>query len=375
MEQKWADKFGGIIKNPQAVAKTWKQKTGKPVIGWAIPDGPEELILASGALPMAVLGAEVAFSRADAHFQGFACSYTRTLLELSLRGELEYLDALIIPHTCDALRAYDLVIKEIGKVKNVETYRPPRLKDNKASEKYLREELERIRKRLGEITGHYPSADEINKASEQINSLKKALKELKKELKTGRVSSLEFFSAVEAGMAGDKPEVNKLVLELVKEAAARKPEKATSKKLVLAGKVAEPLAILSEIEAAGFQVVDDLLVNGSRYVKSTVELDKDPIYALADAQLDKIPVAGVFDRDKTRSERIIQKVKKSGARAVIFLVQKFCEPYEMDVVGVEQDLTKAGIPMLRLESDYQTSSVAALRTRIQAFSEMLSPKI
>lgn len=367
-------KFEEIFKNPQAVAKTWKQKNNKPVIGWAIPDGPEELILAAGALPMAVLGAEIPFSLGDAHFQGFACSYTRTLLELSLRGELDYLDALIIPHTCDALRAYDLVIKELGKVKNVETYRPPRLRDNKASEKYLREELERIRKRLGEITGHFPGDDDIRKASEQINALKKELKELKKEVKTGRVSSLEFFSAVAAGMAGDKQEAAKLVAELVREAGSRKPEKATSKKIVLAGKVAEPLSILGVIEAAGLQVVDDLLVNGSRYVKSKVEIDKDPIYALAEAQLDKIPVAGMYDRDKTRAERIIQKVKKSGAKAVIFLVQKFCEPYEMDVVGVEEDLKKAGIPMLRLESDYQAGSVAALKTRIDAFSEMLSAK-
>jgi len=373
MAGRWSDRFEEIWKHPQSSAKNWKAKTKKKVIGWAIPDGPEELILASASLPVALLGAGIPFSRADAHFQGFACSYTRSLLELLARGEMEYLDALILPHTCDALRAFDLVVKEISKIKYVETFRPPRIKDNAASVKYLKEELERMRKRLGEITGHYPSLEEIRAGSETINNLKAALNEVKKQMKAGRVKPREYFSAVQAGMVGEKEEITKLVQEFLKEASDRKPE-ARPRKIVLAGKVAEPIEILDEIEASGFQVVDDLLVNGSRYVKSTVDLNQDPIQALADAQLAKMPVAGMYDKEKSRGERIIQKVRRTAAHAVIFLVQKFCEPYEIDVVGVEEELKKAGIPMLKLESDYQTSSVAPLRTRIDAFAEMLTAK-
>jgi benzoyl-CoA reductase/2-hydroxyglutaryl-CoA dehydratase subunit BcrC/BadD/HgdB len=339
------------------------------VIGWAIPDGPEELIMASGALPQALLGSDIPFSQADAHFQGFACSYTRSLLELLSRDEMNFYDAIILPHTCDALRAFDLVAKEIGKLKIVETYRPPRLRDNPVSENYLRAELERMRKRLGEITGHFASPDEIRQAEKTTNELKDALKEVKTQLKAGRASALEYFSAVQAGMSGDKLEMTKLVKEFLEELKARKPEKLSAKKVLLAGKVAEPLEILDAIEAAGFQVIDDMLVNGSRYIKSKAALE-----ALAEQQFCKIPVAGMYDRDKTRAERILRKVKRSGAHAVIFLVQKFCEPYEMDVVGVEEDLRKASIPVLKLESDYQTSSIAPLKTRIDAFAEMLSAK-
>jgi len=372
MDEKWAKRFEEIWRHPEETAKKWKSGK-KMVIGWAIPDGTEELILASGAMAQALLGSDLPFAGADAHFQGFACSYTRSLLEMLTRGELDFYDALIIPHTCDALRAFDLVIKDIARVKIVETFRPTRLRDNPASEKFLREELERIRKRLGEITGHFASDQEIKLAAAELNALKETLREVKTQMKAGRASALEFFSATQAGMAGDKKEVIKLAAEFLGEVKAR-PARAGGKKILLAGKVAEPLSILSAIEASGFQVIDDLLVNGARYVKSAVDLSKEPIQALVDAQLDKIPVAGMYDRTRSRGERIIRRFRRSGAQAVIFLVQKFCEPYEMEAVGVEEELKKAGIPMLKLESDYQTRSIAPLKTRIEAFAEMLATK-
>ncbi len=372
MEKKWMDKFEAIEKNPQAVAEDWKKKTGGKVIGWAIPDGPEELILAAGALPLALLGAGIPFSRADAHFQSFACSYSRSLLEQITRGELDFVAALIFPHTCDAMRALDLVVKDLGRIKYVESFRPPRLRDSEAAAKYLKEELGRIRGRLAEITGHSASDQEIRQASETINELKTELMNLKKEMAAGRASAMEYFSAVSAGMAGDKPEVTKLVKELISESKSRKAEKAGKKPVILAGKVAEPLELIAEIEKAGFLVVDELLVNGSRYVESLVDLKRDPIEGLIRAQFDKIPVAGFYHRKETRSERILKRVKESNAAGVIYLLQKFCEPYEMEVVGVEEDLKKAGVKVLRLESDYQVSSLAPLRTRIDAFGEMLA---
>jgi benzoyl-CoA reductase subunit C len=373
MEQKWVNKFEAIFKNAQALAKKWKAANHK-VVGWAIPDGPEELVMASGAKPQALLGTEIPFSKADAHFQGFACSYTRSLLELLTSGQLDFYDALILPHTCDALRAMDLVAKEQGGVKNVESYRPPRLRDNPASRNYLMEELSRLRKRLSEITGHYATDEEIKQASASLNRLKDLLRGVKTELKAGKASALEFFSAVQAAMSGDKQEVEGMVREFLVELKNRKPLPTKPEKIVLAGKVAEPLSLLEAIETAGFQVVDDLLVNGSRYVKSIVELEQAPLQALAEAQLAKIPVAGMYDREQSRGERIIRRVRRSGAKAVIFLVQKFCEPYELEVVGVEEELTRAGIPMLKLESDYQSSSIAPLKTRIEAFAEMLKAK-
>jgi len=371
MNENWVKKFDGIWREPKKWVEKLKKETGKKVIGWAIPDGPEELILASSAYPLGLLGAGTAFSLAEAHFQGFACSYSRTLLEQIKRGELNYLDGVIFPHTCDAMRALDLVVKEMEPFKLVESYRPPRVRDNASAVKYFSQELERVREKLGKLTGHYAKGEELEQAIEQVNEVKELLKQVKKEMVSGKVRAREFFSLVQAGMVGDKKEVGALAIKFLEEVKARKGTNQKKLKIVLAGKVLEPIEMIDELEQAGFQVVEDLLVNGSRYIESQVELGSEPIKDLVYAQLNKIPIAGVYDSKKSRAQWVIQRVKESQAEAVIYLVQKFCEPYELEVVGVEEELNKEGIKVLRLESDYQTSSLPPLRTRIDAFAEML----
>jgi len=237
--------------------------------------------------------------------------------------------------------------------------------------KYFSQELERVRKRLGELTGHYAKAEELGPAIKQVNQVKEWLGEVKKEMVSGRVNAREFFSLVQAGMAGDKREVGELARRFLEEVKARNTSNQKKLKVVLAGKVLEPIEMIDELEHAGFQVVDDLLVNGSRYIESQVKIGSEPMKDLVYAQLNKIPIAGVYDTKKSRAQWIIQRVRETQAEAVIYLVQKFCEPYELEVVGVEEELNQAGIKVLRLESDYQTSSLPLLRTRIDAFAEML----
>jgi benzoyl-CoA reductase subunit C len=52
------------------------------------------------------------------------------------------------------------------------------------------------------------------------------------------------------------------------------------------------------------------------------------------------------------------------------VVEKFCEPHAFDYALVMPALDQAGLPYLMLEME-QTPSLEALRTRLQAFVEML----
>ncbi len=375
MAENWRERFDQIWKEPSKTARQWKEKTKGKVVGFCLPDAPEEIILASGALPLALLGKGIAFSRADAHFQSFACSYSRSLLELIERGELDFLDAIIIPHTCDAMRAFDLVVKSMDRFEMTESYRLPRLRENPCAEKYFREELDRLRNKLAELTGHYPDSEEIRQACGTLNKLKSLFGQLKKELKDQRISAGEFFSALRASLVGDRQEMVSLIEQFLLEIKNRTP-KEQGFKIILAGKVAEPPEIIDEIERAGFVVVDDLLALGSRWIESKVDTNIEPISALIKAQFEKLPFAGLVEnREKSRAQWIIEAVRNSGAHAVIYLLQRFCEPYELEVVGIEEELKQAQIPFLRLETDYQTSSLPPLRTRLDAFYEMLSEQI
>ena len=59
------------------------------------------------------------------------------------------------------------------------------------------------------------------------------------------------------------------------------------------------------------------------------------------------------------------------ADGVIHYGLSFCQPYAIEAFKVEKALKAAGIPMLSIETDYSMEDVEQLKTRVEAFVEML----
>jgi benzoyl-CoA reductase/2-hydroxyglutaryl-CoA dehydratase subunit BcrC/BadD/HgdB len=64
-------------------------------------------------------------------------------------------------------------------------------------------------------------------------------------------------------------------------------------------------------------------------------------------------------------------VKEGGLKGVIFLHLKFCEPLIFDYPDLKKGLDREGIPNLFIETELHTSASSQIKTRLQAFSEML----
>ncbi|MBI5118278.1 2-hydroxyacyl-CoA dehydratase [Candidatus Poribacteria bacterium] len=90
------------ISNPSI--EDWK-KRGKPVLGYICAYIPRELIHAGGILPYRI-GARgcATTTQADAWMASLTCSFSRSCLELALRGEYSFLDGLISMNTCECMR-------------------------------------------------------------------------------------------------------------------------------------------------------------------------------------------------------------------------------------------------------------------------------
>ena len=56
---------------------------------------------------------------------------------------------------------------------------------------------------------------------------------------------------------------------------------------------------------------------------------------------------------------------------MIFLHLKYYEPENYDYYDNAQTLEKAGIPTIRIETEFGTTSLGQIRTRVQAFLEMV----
>mgnify|MGYP006266682975 FL=1 len=50
----------------------------------------------------------------------------------------------------------------------------------------------------------------------------------------------------------------------------------------------------------------------------------------------------------------------------------FCDAWAVEHYMLDKDLKASGIPMLRLDREYVTGSIGQLRTRVQAFLEMIA---
>ena len=79
-----------------------------------------------------------------------------------------------------------------------------------------------------------------------------------------------------------------------------------------------------------------------------------------------------YDPQKKRGDILVDLVKKNNADGVVVSMLKFCDPEEFDYPVYKTQLEDEDIPILYLEIDQQQLNSEQVRTRIQAFQEMLA---
>ncbi|MBO8138679.1 MAG: 2-hydroxyacyl-CoA dehydratase [Desulfotomaculum sp.] len=72
-----------------------------------------------------------------------------------------------------------------------------------------------------------------------------------------------------------------------------------------------------------------------------------------------------------RIDDIIRLAKEYKADGVIYYTLQFCHTYGIEYRAAERALQEAGIPVLRIESDYSDEDAGQIQTRVQAFLEMI----
>jgi benzoyl-CoA reductase/2-hydroxyglutaryl-CoA dehydratase subunit BcrC/BadD/HgdB len=133
--------------------------------------------------------------------------------------------------------------------------------------------------------------------------------------------------------------------------------------------LADPL-LFDVIAEAGARVAGDLLDLGERYFAVDAAEVGDPLEALADRLLALVPTPTKHHSQRSRAAYLLSLVRGRGACGVIFARQKFCDPHGFDYAQMARVLGEAGVPHLLVELE-QASQAGQLRTRIEAFVEML----
>ncbi len=365
-----------IVAEPYTEARR-RQAAGQKIIGCLLTDVPEELIHAAGAFPVGIMGSNAGVRLADAHLQVWACSLMRTSLDMGLRGELDFLDGIIIPHTCDTTRMMVGIWRHTCKTPYIDNFLLPRQVNRPSARDYLIGELARLRENLAQVTGQEITVEKIQASIRLFNENRRLLRQVMQlhAEHPGLLTTREAYTVIKAAMLIDKAEHNRLLQELIPQLEQKASSSAgatvVKTRLVISGAVWEPPEILDLIEEAGGVLVGDDFLTGARYLGPDAAEEDDPLAALADRQLQKIPFGGYDNPDAPRANFLVDLVRKAKADGLIFLHLKFCEPENYDYNDMHEALNGAGIPNMRLETEYINPTLGQIRTRMEAFIEII----
>jgi benzoyl-CoA reductase/2-hydroxyglutaryl-CoA dehydratase subunit BcrC/BadD/HgdB len=128
-------------------------------------------------------------------------------------------------------------------------------------------------------------------------------------------------------------------------------------------------------------VVVDTLCNGTGDSLPHADVDRDPIEALAYRYLDKVNCPKTYiDNKELNLQKDLENrfgdigyfAKEFEVDGSILYVYKYCDPFGFEVPARKAYYNAINIPHLYLEDEYTTGTIGQLKTRIQAFLEMIA---
>jgi len=362
--------FRGLLTTRHDVAKRWKRE-GKRVVGWTCTYVPQEIIYAAGALPVMIFGDLESTKLADAYLPNNTCSFARSCFNLALKGNYDYLDGFVASNSCDNRdKMYDMW-RYYTKIPYIYFINTPHSNTEKAH-KFFHKEVVRFKESLEKAFGTTISEEALSNAIKAYNENRILLKKVYdlRMRKPPLVSGMEALEITLSSMVSPKEEHNKSLSQFCDEAFKRTDPPKEGVRLLVSGSVMDSTELLRIVESAGGNVVADDFCTGSRYFWDLIDYDGDPLRAIARRYLGKIPSPYTLQHE-ARFKHVVEMVKRYDVEGAIIFVLKFCDSHQFDAPHLIQELKALGLPVLYLEWEHSMSGMAGLKTRIEAFIEMI----
>ena len=342
---------------------------GTKIIGYFCTYTPVEIIHAAGFLPVRILGGRGPVTGADSLVPTFVCPYMRMALDKALAGGRSYLSGIVQGYTCDVACGLVRIWQENLPGALFHTIPLP-YNDSPDARRFFRAALAEAAEKLNLIGGSF-TEERLDASILLYEDVRGAMRELFRFRAENRLglSAAELLSVILAGFV-TRPEEYRLMLhdltDQVPTMAAARP----GLPVLVSGSVLEEPAVLEVIEAAGGRIAADDLCTGFRCVQPPVDRAADPVEWLMDRTFRRIPCPA-RSRAEERLQLLLGLVAESGARGVIFPLQKFCTPHLADLPTLMKGLREQGIPSVVLEMEEAGLNEGSLKTRVEAFFEML----
>jgi len=358
------------------------RSNGGKVVGLYCVFVPEDLIMATGAIPVGLCaGAQFSVPDAEEVLPRNTCALIKSSFGFKVSRTCPYLQAsdfVIGETTCDGKKKMYEILGEYHPTYVMEV---PQKKTPLGRELFL-EELRGLRGKLEQETGVVITGDKLAEATSLVDGKRRALQRLlnARKARPAPISGLDALLVTQISFFDDAArfteKVNALCDELEERIARDEgPFPADAPRVLLSGC---PMAIPNWklhriIEDSGAVVVGEESCVGTRYFgnltgKNDGRLESQ-LKAIADRQLETH--CACFTPNNERLEDVLELARGWSADGVVHYTLQFCHTYANEAVKVERALVRENVPLLRIETDYSDEDVGQLKTRVDAFLEMI----
>jgi len=361
---------------------------GKKIIGYLDIYPPLEMLTALDIIPYRILGdMNEPATAVDICLPTVVCPFLRSVMDLGLKGKYDFLDGVVMAHSCEVAEKTAHIWKIYLNPEYSHFIDTPHT-THAAAQKQHRELLNDFKTTLEAFTGEALSSEKFKKAVALHNRQRSLVQELYDLRKPDPplISGTEILQLLVAVSSIPVTEGSELLSQVIDEVKRRQdgPPKQPARLLVW-GSIMDNTALVDMIEGIGANVVMDDTTLGSRAYFPQVELTEDPLDGLSYRYLVGIKVPRTFREtvlgETKRKDYMTDLENRFGylkdyaqewnVNGIILQTMRYCDIHGYEVPGLRDYLDSIGLPSVYLEHDYSEAALAQLRTRAQAFLEML----
>ncbi|MHA1894088.1 MAG: 2-hydroxyacyl-CoA dehydratase subunit D [Candidatus Helarchaeota archaeon] len=351
----------------------WKKEN--KILGFFCSYIPEEIIHAAGILPIRINArGHHETDLGDGLLSRLNCTFCRTTLDKALKGEYDFLDGLISLNSCDHVRrTFDNWTK---------THTPdhayflsvPHHADAEAIEWYEKE-IKIFKDKLEKDFSVKITEDKLKESIKLFNQTRILLKQLydKRKEEELRITGTEAFAITISSTALPREKFNEMLSKFLESYDSR-PVLENKARLLVSGSLIDDVEYIKLIESMGSIVVTDSQCFGSKYFWNLVDENKEPIRALSERYLTKPACPRMIGNNVDHNQRLEylkSMIKEFYVDGVVFESLKFCDLHSGENYMFMKELKKLGVPFLILDREYTLSGTGQMKTRVQAFLEVL----
>jgi len=345
------------------------------VIGYFCNLVPEELIYASGALPVRLCsGFYDTINVSEELLPKDICPLIKSSFGFTVSNlpYSKFCNLIVIPTSCDGKKKLAEVLSNYLPVWTLDL---PNTKSTKSKESWF-VEVKILKKKIEKLTGAKITNKKLKESIELLHKRTQVFRRFYELRKKSVVTGSDALLVVQTSFYDDINRWIQKTEELCDE--LEENENKSDVRLLLTGSpiIWPNYKLLNIIEEHALIVVDELC-SGTQHLYDPVVVDEYTTNGMLKAMAERYfspSTCPCFTSSDDRIDRLLQMVDDFKVHGVIYYVLRLCQLYDLEAQKVRQILKGKRIPMIKIQTDYSQEDVEQIRTRIEAFLEMTKTK-